>query len=250
MKKYASDARCLDYLSSFKSEVQQQLADYHTAVVEQIRQRLVERMTNKLMAIQQEEKAINDSLQEVIVREIVESFQRKFAAEPKQQEAALKAALQSIAGDDPSMDPVRAHFASSLKELKGADFARSPANGNGTVLERVTTVFQGREKEFLESFTISPEEASEVKQIVQKCKSGKDFDFSKLSEQDSIRLDSLQEAILNRVGYATVTEADIKPLEAVASTGAPLVEHVNTQLALAKAKIRAARLTAFARSFA
>lgn len=88
---------------------------------------------------------------------------------------------------------------------------------------------------------------------------------------------------MRRVGYATVTEADIKPLEAVASSGAPLVERVNTQvsmnngkeiayerlctfcytrrkdnciffayfqLELAKAKIRAARLTAFARSFA
>lgn len=103
MKKYASDARCLAYLLSFKTEVQQQLADYHTAVVKQIRQRLVERMTNKLMAIQQEEKAISSSLQEVIVREIVDSFQRKFAAEPEQQEAALKAALESIAGGDPSM---------------------------------------------------------------------------------------------------------------------------------------------------
>lgn len=51
-------------------------------------------------------------------------------------------------------DPVRAHFAASLKELKGADFAKLPANGKGTVLERVITVFQGREKIFLESFTI------------------------------------------------------------------------------------------------
>lgn len=103
MKKYASDARCLDYLSSFKDEVQQQLAEYHAAVVEQMRQRLIERMTNKLTAIQQAEKAIEGSLQEVIVREIFESFQTQFATDPKQQDAALKTALQSIAGDAPSM---------------------------------------------------------------------------------------------------------------------------------------------------
>ncbi|XP_026193572.1 uncharacterized protein LOC34619363 [Cyclospora cayetanensis] len=250
MKKYASDARCLDYLSAFKGEVQQQLAEYHAAVLEQMRQRMVERMTNKLMAIQQAEKAIEGSLQEVIVREIVYSFQRQFAKDPKLQEAALKAAIQSIAGNATSMDPVGAHFIASLKELENADLAKTTPKEDGTVLERVTAVFQRREQEFLESFTVSPAEANEVKQIVQKCKNGDEYDFSKLSEEEATRLDALQDMILNRVGYATVTEADIKPLEAVGASGVPLVEHVNNQLALAKAKIRAARLTSFARSFA
>ena len=103
MKKYASDARCLDYLSSFKDEVQHQLAEYYAALLEQMRHRMVERLTNKLTAIQQAEEAIQGSLQEVIVREIAESFQRQFSGDPKLQVAALKSAIQSIAGDAPSM---------------------------------------------------------------------------------------------------------------------------------------------------
>lgn len=44
----------------------------------------------------------------------------------------------------------------------------------------------------------SPEEANEVKQLVGKCKSGDEYDFSKLSEKDAARLDALQLNILDR----------------------------------------------------
>ncbi|KAL8455760.1 hypothetical protein Emag_000334 [Eimeria magna] len=250
MKKYASDSRCLECLSSFKGEVQQQLAEYHSAVVEELRQRLVERVTSKLTAIQQAERAIEGSLQEVIVRETVESFQKQFAADSKQQDAALKLAIQSIAGDAPSMDPAGAHFLASLRDLGNADLEKTAAKTDGSVIERVAAVFQRREQEFLEAFTVSAQEAAEVKQLLKNCKSGDEYDFSKLSEEQTKRLDALQESILNRVGFATITENDIRPLEAMTPVNIPLVEQANTQLAVAKARIRAARLTSFARSFA
>ncbi|KAL8449798.1 hypothetical protein Emed_002761 [Eimeria media] len=250
MKKYASDARCLECLSSFKGEVQQQLAEYHSAVVEELRQRLVEKVTSKLAAIQQAERAIEGSLQEVIVRETVESFQNQFAADSKQQDAALKLAIQSIAGDAPSMDPAGAHFLASLKDLGNANLEKAAAKADGSVIERVAAVFQRREQEFLEAFTVSSQEAGEVKQLLKNCKSGDEYDFSKLSDEQAKRLDALQETILNRVGFATITENDIRPLEAMNPANIPLVEQANTQLAVAKARIRAARLTSFARSFA
>lgn len=250
LKKYANDARCLEYVSSFKDEVQQQLTEYHIALLEQMRQRMVERIASKLTAIQQAEKAIQGSLQEVIVRELVESFERKLATDPKLQDLALKAAIEGIAGEAPSVDPVGAHFMAALKELEKADIAEPKPTGSGSIVERVSAVFQLREHEFLQSFTVSPEEANEVKQLVGKCKSGDKYDFSKLSEKDAARLDALQLSILDRVGYTTIMEDDVKPLKAVGPSGEALVEHVNNQLAMAKQKIRNARLTSFARSFA
>ncbi|KAL8430708.1 hypothetical protein Efla_007574 [Eimeria flavescens] len=234
MKKYATDARCLEYLSSFKGEVQEQLAKYHLAVVEQMRQRLAERVTNKLTAIQQAERAIEGSLQEVIVRETVESFQRQFATDPKQQDAAIKLAIQSISGDAPTMDPAQAHFVASLRALGSANLENIAAREDGSVLERVAAVFQRREQEFLESFTVSSKEAAEVKQLLKSCKSDDGFDFSKLSETDMKRLDALQESIFSRVGFTTITEDDIKPLEAVSPSNIPLVEQVNTQVRLSQ----------------
>ncbi|CDI76174.1 hypothetical protein, conserved [Eimeria praecox] len=247
LKKYANDARCLEYVSSFKDEVQQQLTEYHIALLEQMRQRMVERIASKLTAIQQAEKAIQGSLQEVIVRELVESFERKLATDPKLQDLALKAAIEGIAGEAPSVDPVGAHFMAALKELEKADIAEPKPTGSGSIVERVSAVFQLREHEFLQSFTVSPEEANEVKQLVGKCKSGDKYDFSKLSEKDAARLDALQLSILDRVGYTTIMEDDVKPLKAVGPSGEALVEHVNNQLAMAKQKIRNARLTSFAR---
>lgn len=45
---------------------------------------------------------------------------------------------------------------------------------------------------------LSPEEATEVRQLIQKCKTDGEYDFSKLSEKEATRLDTLQETILNR----------------------------------------------------
>nr|AET50857.1 hypothetical protein [Eimeria tenella] len=250
LKKYANDARCVEYLSSFKDEVQQQLQEYHEALLEQMRQRMVEKMNSKLLSIHQAEQAIQGSLHEVIVNELIDSFHKKVEADAKMQDAALKAAIEGISGGTPSVDPVGAHFRASLKELQSADAEGSKPAQSGSVRERVSAIFRRREQEFLEMFTVSPEEADEVKRITGKCKSGNGYDFSKLSKEEADRLDNLQQIIFDRVGYTTVTENDIKPLTAVGASGAALIEHVNSQLETVKANIRNARLTSFAKSFA
>lgn len=51
-------------------------------------------------------------------------------------------------------DPVGAHFIESLKELENADIANSKSTGGGSVVERVSAVFQRREQEFLQLFTV------------------------------------------------------------------------------------------------
>ncbi|CDJ65282.1 LOW QUALITY PROTEIN: hypothetical protein, conserved [Eimeria necatrix] len=229
LKKYANDARCVEYLSSFKEEVQQQLQEYHEALLEQMRENMVKKMNSKLLSIQQAEQAIQGSLHEVIVNELVDSFHKKVETDAKMQDAALKAAIEAISGESPSVDPVGAHFRASLKELQSADAEGSKPAQSGSVRERVSAIFRRREQEFLEMFTVSPEEADEVKRITGKCKSGNGYDFSKLSKEEADRLDNLQQIIFDRVGYTTVTENDIKPLTAVGESGAALIEHVNNQ---------------------
>lgn len=98
MKKYATDARCLEHLSGFKADVQEQLSVYHRTLQEQLKQHLIARMNAKLAAIQQAENAIQESLQEVIVQELVDSFKRKYATDPSMEDAAFKAAIQELSG--------------------------------------------------------------------------------------------------------------------------------------------------------
>lgn len=47
-------------------------------------------------------------------------------------------------------------------------------------------------------YMYSPQEADEVKKLVQKCRSGNEYDFSRLSDAESKRLDMLHETILTR----------------------------------------------------
>lgn len=103
LKKYANDARCVEYLSSFKEEVQQQLQEYHEALLEQMRENMVKKMNSKLLSIQQAEQAIQGSLHEVIVNELVDSFLKKVETDAKMQDAALKAAIEAISGESPSV---------------------------------------------------------------------------------------------------------------------------------------------------
>ncbi|PFH38649.1 hypothetical protein BESB_009910 [Besnoitia besnoiti] len=249
MKQYANDTKCLDYLSKFRGEVEDQIAAYKKALVSQMRRQLTERLVEKLNGIQQAEKLIQGSLQEVMVREIVASFRDTYGSRPQLQEEAMRSALQGLSGSDNVMDPVGAHFKASLQELAKVNLSTTAANPAGSVVERVAAVFQKREKEFLDSFTVKASEAQEIRQLVGKCQKGNAFDFHALSEEDLCRLEQLYSTVNNRVGFETLHEDAIKPIVPMSENSRGFVDFVNTQLEITKAKLRNARLTAFAGAF-
>lgn len=100
MKKYANDTKCLDYLSRFRGEVEDQMWHYRVALISQMRRRVTDRLTEKLNAIQQAEKLIQGSLQEVMVHEIVASFKDSYSSGSQLEEEALKSAIHGLAGTD------------------------------------------------------------------------------------------------------------------------------------------------------
>lgn len=98
MKKYANDTKCLDYLTKFRDEVQDQMSQYRVALICQMRRKVTDRLTEKLNAIQQAEKVIQGSLQEVMVHEIVASFKDNYSARSQLQGEALRSAIDGLAG--------------------------------------------------------------------------------------------------------------------------------------------------------
>eukprot|EP00921_Rhytidocystis_pertsovi_P009321 GHVQ01015007.1.p1 GENE.GHVQ01015007.1~~GHVQ01015007.1.p1 ORF type:complete len:563 (+),score=61.86 GHVQ01015007.1:52-1740(+) len=165
MKKYANDARCLEFLSDFKVDVQRQLAKYHEALTEQHQRQLVDCLTQKLISIQQSERAIQGSLQEVMVREVVNVFKESFSRDGKLEADSFAAALELL-GQPPdskqtkvTADPVGTHFSTSLKELQTIDFEKAGSTTEetskyGPVARRVLQIFQEKEQEFLDQFTV------------------------------------------------------------------------------------------------
>ncbi|KFH17426.1 hypothetical protein TGMAS_231410 [Toxoplasma gondii MAS] len=249
MKKYATDTKCLDYLSTFRTEVEDQIANYKVALVSQMRRQLTERLVEKLNGIQQAEKLIQGSLQDVMIREIVSSFKDLYKSRPELHDAAMQSAIQGLSGSDGAMDPVGAHFKASLQELAKVNLSTATADPMGTVVQRVAAVFQKREKEFLDAFTVKATEAQEIKTIVDKCHKGNTFDFHALSDEELRRLEQLYSTVNNRVGFETIHENSIKPVAPLSENSKGFVEFVNTQLEITKAKLRNARLTAFAHAF-
>lgn len=90
-----------------------------------------------------------------------------------------------------------------------------------------------------------------MKAVVEEAKAGDDYDFSKLSEASSKRLDALYASINAKVGFSLPESLGTKPIAASSDASAnPYVESVNAQLATMEGALKNARLKAFAQAFA
>merc|ERR1719235_539670 len=98
---------------------------------------------------------------------------------------------------------------------------------------------------------VTPSEAKAVKDLAAKAKAGADFDFSKLSDEEGKKLDSLYTSINAKVGYYVPASmpSPLSPCETDADANS-YIEKVNASLAETVAKVRAARLKSFAEAFA
>merc|ERR1740138_355196 len=113
----------------------------------------------------------------------------------------------------------------------------SQGDPSGTLAERVAYAQQAKEAEFKQTFMVTPSEVAEVKAIVSEA--GEDYDFSKLSEASSKKLDALYTSINAKVGYALPESLGTKPIAATPDTSAnPYVEAVNAQLAQMDAALK------------
>lgn len=260
MKKYANDARCLEFLSSFKADVQKQLANYRLALICYHHDRLVSALSQKLVSIQQHEKIMQDSLQAVIVSQVLNAFNLSFTSSLVLEEKAFDAALQNIAADQSAegalSDPVGEHFTASLQQLRDVDFLipMEEAEKRGPVVARVVQIFKEKEKEFLDSFTVKNEEAEKIKAIGSRCHGPSGYEFNQLSSADMASLENLYTDINQRMGFDVPHENQLEGcLEDLIDTddkSKSYVDSVLNQLSQTSGSIRSARLTAFVSAFA
>merc|ERR1712232_115875 len=190
---------------------------------------------------------------ELVVLEAAASFKDKFPGDKAMQDRAFAAAVKSLSGEQLAAgdDPVAAHFEDAFKSLQGVDLMTSKGDAKGTLAERVAFAQQAKEAEFQQTFMVTAAEAAEVKAIVSKAKSGDNYDFSKLSEEASEKLDGLYTSINAKVGYALPSSFGTKSIPSTSDAAAnSYIDKVNMQLSEMSAKLRDARLKAFAQAFA
>lgn len=252
MKRFANDAKCQEYLQDFKSETENKIGGYKAALVLKMQEDLTERATKQLQAVASFEANMGSALQELVVKEAAASFREKFPADKAMQDKAFASAVKSLSGTALKIedDPVGAHFTAAFNSLAGVDLMKSKGSATGSLAERVAFAQQQKEAEFQTTFMVTPQEAEEVKSIVSKAKSGKDFDFSKLSEEAAKRLDTLYNNINSKVGFSLPEDLGTKAIAVTSDSAAnSYVDKVNAQLSAAGAQLRDARLKAFAQAF-
>lgn len=252
MRRFANDAKCVEYLKTFKEDSEEKIAAYRKALVVKMQEDLTERATKQLQAIAAFEANMGSAMQDLVVREAAASFKEKFPTDKGMQDKAFSAAVKALSGAQVEVaeDPVAKHFADAFQSLQGVDLATSKADAKGTLAERVAFAQQAKEKEFQESFMVTAKEAEEVRSLASKAKSGQDYDFSKLPADALQRLEALYSSINTKVGYALPDSLGIKSIAATSDGSAnSYVDKVNAQLEGAALKLRDARLKAFVQAF-
>jgi len=253
MKQFANDAKCVEYLSDFKTETEAKVGAYKSATIMKMKGELSERATKQLQAISSFEASMGSALQELVVREAAASFRDKFPRSQDMQDQAFSAALKTLSGEqlEAGEDPVSQHFTNAFQSLQNEDLASVKGDANGTLAERVAYAQQAKQAEFEQTFMVTASDAAEVKSIVNQARNGEDFDFGKLSAESSARLDALYTSINVKVGYAMPENLGTKPINSTMDSSAnSYVESVNSQLSAVGQQLRDARLKAFAQAFA
>eukprot|EP00930_Biecheleria_cincta_P066105 TRINITY_DN520_c0_g1_i1.p1 TRINITY_DN520_c0_g1~~TRINITY_DN520_c0_g1_i1.p1 ORF type:complete len:518 (-),score=129.88 TRINITY_DN520_c0_g1_i1:52-1605(-) len=252
MRRFANDAKCVEYLKTFRDDTESKMIDYRKALVVKMQHDLTERATKQLQAIASFEASMGSAMQELVVREAASSFKEKFPGDKAMQDQAFSAATKMLAGTElkAGEDPVAKHFADAFGSLQGVDLSSVKGSATGTLAERVAFAQQSKETEFQQSFMVTAAEAEEVKSLAVKAKAGSDYDFSKLPADAAARLDALYTSINNKVGYSLPENLGTKPIKATSDGVAnAYVDKVNANLSALDAKLREARLKSFVSAF-
>ncbi|CAE8742521.1 unnamed protein product [Polarella glacialis] len=252
MRRFANDAKCVDYLKTFREDSESKIGQYRKALVMKMKDDLSERATKQLQSIVSFEASMGSAMQELVVREAASSFREKFPGNKAMQEKAFTAAVAALAGAPVAAgsDPVSAHFTEAFQSLQGVDLTAAKGNATGTLAERVAFAQQAKEAEFRQTFMVTPAEAEEVRNLASKAKSGQDYDFSKLPAEAMQRLEALYTSINSKVGYSLPESLGTKPISATSDdTANSYIEKVNAQLESARQHLRDARLKTFVQAF-
>merc|ERR1719384_2187330 len=118
MQRFANDAKCTEYLGTFKEDTEVKIA-------------------TQWQAIAAFEASMGSAMQELVVREAAASFRDAFPGNQSMQDKAFGAAIKSLGGAQLAVDedPVAAHFNSAFASLQGVDLTTVKGDAKGSLAE-------------------------------------------------------------------------------------------------------------------
>merc|ERR1719251_83683 len=86
MQRFANDAKCTQYLATFKEDTEAKIATYRQAIAAQMKADMTERALKQLQAIAAFEASMGSAMQELVVREAAASFRDAFPGDSSMQD--------------------------------------------------------------------------------------------------------------------------------------------------------------------
>ena len=242
MRRFAHDGKAIDFLKSFKPDLESELAQFRQAFANQQMHAVSERILQQLEAVSRAEAGMGAALQETIVKESVDAFKSGFSKDQELFKKTLSYAIDALAGKK-GEDPVLKFFTNSIQQAEQG--AKAKPDINGSVAERLAFATLEAENNFKKNFTVSSQEAKEVCEIAQIAKSGQTWDFSKLDAKASAKLEQLYNTINDRVGFVLPHENSLTEL----SGNTEFETTLKMQLEDTKRQVKHQRLSAFVGAF-
>ncbi|XP_953796.1 uncharacterized protein TA16245 [Theileria annulata] len=256
LRKYLEDSKCVDYVESFKSEVVNRMEQYKKALLVRMKNEASNLMKERLNNMAHHEASISSSLEKNMVNELVKLFLETFSTSPEMKTDALSSSIMELKGEYNKLDdPLFKFFNDNLGQFQAGTRKKrtqtSTNEGGDTFVDRCNRLFQQKEQEFLNTFTVTPEEFKEVSSLARLCKSNQGFNLDKLSPDQRTKLDNLYLNLSQKMGYyvPTVPNLSVQGLPLTPTTSDESDSFLHKELSEKLDLVRTSRLHDFLGQF-
>ncbi|GAW81020.1 hypothetical protein, conserved [Plasmodium gonderi] len=236
LKLYSKDTECSANLTNFKNYCDELIKIYRKAYINEQRNKIHEQIEKKLNEIYNAEMNYKNSLQQILVREIVKKTYQQLETDPNFYNSILNDSINNIKGITQN-DTLIKHVKNELNFIKNLD-------KNNPLVKNILDQYELKKEQYVKEFVVHKDEAQKIKAITSKCA----LDINKLSQEDYKELLKLYVLINNRFGFY-VNEDNTPTVQPRDEDSNGIAQTVNRIISDANKKMHDRNLVAFLKAF-
>ncbi|CAG9476937.1 vacuolar membrane protein-related, putative [Plasmodium vivax] len=236
LKLYSKDTECSANLANFKTYSGQLISMYRRAYIQEERKKIHHQLEKKLNEMHNAEVKYKQSLQQIVVNEMVNMMYQKVQSDPQFYSSILNDSINNIRGITQE-DTLIKHVKKELSFVKQLD-KQNP------LVKNVLAQYELKKGGYVNQFVVHKEEANKVRAIISKC----GLDLNKLNQEERNQLLQLYVAINNRFGFYT-NEEELPLVVPRDEHSGRAADSLNRAVAEANRQARERHLQAFMRAF-
>ncbi|SBT35337.1 hypothetical protein, conserved in Apicomplexan species [Plasmodium ovale wallikeri] len=238
LKLYSKDTECSSNLKFFKDYCNVLVKCYRKAYIHNEKRKIHENMEKKLKEIHNAEVSYKNSLQNILVEEIIKKTYDIVKTDTNFYNAVLNDSINNIKNvNDSNNDTLIKHVKNELSFIKNL-------NTQNPLVKNILDQYEKKKDEYLKQYVVHKEEVNVLKAIISKCGS----DIHKLNKNDYQELLKLYHAINNRFGFY-VNDDDVASITWKDADSKNLADQANRAITEANRIFHEKKLAAFLKAF-